>query len=246
MNIRFDNQLVAVSGCVSDIGRAISAAFLAAGAKVYGCDLKASVQLAREIFFSDVDLSNRKAAAAWIQTIENREGRAIDVLVHNAGGVAGQIHRPIERVKDEEWDRVVEINLGSAFALCRSVAPGQKLRRVGAIVVIASGAAQQASLTGVQAYCAAKHGELGLIRQLAHELGPHGIRVNAVAPGFVRTTATQRQWDAMGADTQERVLESVALRRFSEPEDIAHAALFLASQQAKMINGQMLQVDGGR
>ena len=116
----------------------------------------------------------------------------------------------------------------------------------GAIVNVASGAALRASMTGVQAYAAAKHALLGLSRQLAHELGPHGIRVNAVAPGFVQTNAaTARQWEAYGPERQRQIVEGIALRRLGTPQDIADAVAFLASDQAGFITGEILSVNGG-
>jgi 3-oxoacyl-[acyl-carrier protein] reductase len=171
----------------------------------------------------------------------------VDVLVCNAGGVAGQAERPLEDVTDEDWDRVVDINLGAAFALCRAAAPGMKRAGSGAIITISSGAALQASLTGVQAYCASKHAVLGLTRQLAHELGPHGIRVNSVAPGFVRTNAaTERQWASYGEQRQRQLVDSVALKRLGTADEIAKAVMFFASDLASFVNGQVLSVDGGR
>jgi 3-oxoacyl-[acyl-carrier protein] reductase len=169
------------------------------------------------------------------------------VLVNNAGGVGGQAHRPFDEVTDEDWDRVIEINLGASFALSRAAAPAMKRAGRGAIVNISSGAAMQPSLTGVQAYCAARHAVLGLTRQLAHELGPYGIRVNTVAPGFVRTDeATEKQWAGFGDDGQRAILEGIALRRFGTPDDIARAVVFFASDLAGFVNGQILPVDGGR
>jgi len=103
------------------------------------------------------------------------------------------------------------------------------------------------SLTGIQAYASAKAGQIGLTRQLAHELGPFGITVNNVAPGFVLSNpATLRQWESYGEEGQRRLLEGIALRRLGTPEDIAHAVLFLASDYAAWITGQVLPVDGGK
>jgi 3-oxoacyl-[acyl-carrier protein] reductase len=117
----------------------------------------------------------------------------------------------------------------------------------GRIVTISSGAGLGVSLTGIQAYAAAKAGEIGLTRQLAHELGPHGITVNSVAPGFVRSNpSTERQWDAYGAEGQQRLVQAIALRRLGTVEDIANAVLFLASDAAGWITGQTLAVDGGK
>jgi 3-oxoacyl-[acyl-carrier protein] reductase len=250
MNISFEGQVVAVSGAAIGFGRVIAITFASLGARVFACDINAdelATLAAPNIDTQRVDLTDRRAAAAWIGHVETQSGKAIDVLVNNAGGVAGQAPRPLDEVTDEQWDRVIEINLGATFSLSRAAAPGMKRAGRGAIVNISSGAALQASLTGVQAYCSAKHAVLGLTRQLAHELGPHGIRVNSVAPGFVRTNdATEKQWAAMGETRQRSLLEGIALRRFGTPEDIARAVVFFASDLSAFVNGQILSVDGGR
>jgi 3-oxoacyl-[acyl-carrier protein] reductase len=250
MNISFEGQVVAVSGAAIGFGRVIATTFASLGARVFACDINAdelATLAAPNIDTQRVDLTDRSAAAAWIGHVETQSGKAIDVLVNNAGGVAGQAPRPLDEVTDEQWDRVIEINLGATFSLSRAAAPGMKRAGRGAIVNISSGAALQASLTGVQAYCSAKHAVLGLTRQLAHELGPHGIRVNSVAPGFVRTNdATEKQWAAMGETRQRSLLEGIALRRFGTPEDIARAVVFFASDLSAFVNGQILSVDGGR
>lgn len=249
MNLDFAGKKVAVSGAAIGFGRTIAMRFAALGATVHACDIQA--EPLRELAAQGVstrllDLTDRTAASDWIREIESAQG-ALDILVNNAGGVAGQAHRPIETVSDADWDRVVEINLGATFALSRAVAPAMKQAGRGCIVNISSGAALQASLTGVQAYCAAKHAVLGLTRQLAHELGPHGIRVNTVAPGFVPTNeATEKQWAAFGEARQQALMQSIALRRLGTPEDIANAVLFLSSDLASFVNGQILSVDGGR
>lgn len=250
MNLSFDGKVVAVSGAAIGFGRAIALQFARLGARVYACDIQEDTLAQLQEFgvtTDKVDLCDRVAGALWIQRVQEHAGAAVDVLVNNAGGVAGQAPQPIEDVTDSEWDRVLDINLGSTFALCRAVAPAMKRQGAGVIVNISSGAALQASLTGVQAYCSAKHAVLGLTRQLAHELGPYGIRVNAVAPGFVRTNeATERQWAAFGPAKQSALLEGIALRRFGTPEDIANTTLFLASEMAGLITGQIISVDGGR
>jgi 3-oxoacyl-[acyl-carrier protein] reductase len=116
----------------------------------------------------------------------------------------------------------------------------------GRIINISSGAGLRVSLTGIQAYASAKAGLIGLTRQLAHELGPRGITVNCVAPGFVRCNpTTEKQWEAYGEEGQQRLVASIATRRLGKPEDIAHAVMFLASDYASWITGQTLAVDGG-
>lgn len=113
--------------------------------------------------------------------------------------------------------------------------------------MIASGAGLRPSLTGIQAYTAAKHALVGLTKQLSQDLGPSGVTCNAIAPGFVRSNpATERQWQAYGPEGQARLVQSIHTRRLGAPEDIAHAAVFLASEQAGWTTGQILSVDGGR
>ena len=250
MRIQFENKTVVVSGVAGGIGNAIARAFASLGAKVFACDRRQeglSELAAAGIAVQSVELSDRRAAAVWIADIELRCGGAVDVLVNNAGGVAGRTGRALEDVSDAEWDEVMAINVGAAFALSRACVPAMKRARRGSIVNITSGAATSASLTGIQSYCAAKHALLGLTRQLAYELGPHGIRVNSVAPGLMLTNeATRRQWASYGEDRQRILLEAIALRRLGCPEDIANAVVFLASDGSAFITGQHLQVDGGR
>lgn len=250
MMLRFDNKTVAVSGAAIGIGMAIARSFASMGAAVFACDIRQEglADLSSEgIAVQQVDLADRQAAAGWITAIEGQRGGAIDVLVNNAGGVAGRTGRSFEQVSDAEWDEILAINLDAAFVLSRACVPAMKRAGRGCIVNITSGAATQASLTGIQSYCAAKHAVLGLTRQLAHELGPHGIRVNSVAPGLILTNdATRRQWEAYGADRQRILIEGIALRRLGSVRDIVNAVLFLASDLSEFITGQHLQVDGGR
>jgi 3-oxoacyl-[acyl-carrier protein] reductase len=122
-----------------------------------------------------------------------------------------------------------------------------KARRYGRIVNISSGAGLRTSLTGIQAYASAKAAQIGLTRQLAQELGPFNITVNNVAPGFVRSNpSTEKQWDSYGADGQQRLVDSLFLKRLGNAEDIANAVLFFVSDLSRWVTGQVLSVDGGR
>jgi 3-oxoacyl-[acyl-carrier protein] reductase len=251
MNLRFDGKIVAVSGAGHGFGRAIAQSFAGLGARVFATDISAD-ELAETaapggIITRVVDLRDRAAGAAWIRQIEAETAGAIDVLVNDAGGVAGQEHKPLEEVSDEDWNVIFDINVNAAFLLCRAAAPAMKRARSGRIVNISSGAGLQASLTGIQAYCSAKHAVVGLTRQLAHELGPFNITVNSVAPGFIRTNAaTERQWASYGPDGQRELVRRIAMQRLGTAQDIANAVLFFASDLAGFVNGQIMQVDGGR
>ena len=171
----------------------------------------------------------------------------VDILVHSAGGVCGQVGQAAEVVTAAEWQAILAVNLTGAFLMAQAVIPRMKAARSGRIVTISSGAGLGVSLTGIQAYAAAKAGEIGLTRQLAHELGPHGITVNSVAPGFVRSNpSSERQWQAYGEAVQAQMLERIAMRRLGTAEDIADAVLFLVSDHASWITGQVISIDGGK
>ncbi len=268
MKIGFDGKIVAVTGAGHGFGRQIARSFAELGATVFATDLNAdrlaetavgtrsetavgtrseTALGATGIDVQVVDLRDRAAAAAWIARIEQQTGRAIDVLVNNAGGVAGQGPLPLEDVADADWNVIFDINVNAAFTLSRAAVPAMKRAGGGRIVNISSGAGLQASLTGIQAYCSAKHAVVGLTRQLAHELGPFNITVNSVAPGFIRTNeATEKQWDSYGEAGQAALVERIALKRLGSARDIANAVIFFASDLAGFVNGQILQVDGGR
>lgn len=251
MQIRFDGKTVAVTGAGHGFGRAIARTFAGLGARVFATDVAgeglAATAAGLDIDTHVVDLRDRAAAAAWIAGIERAAGGAIDVLVNNAGGVAGQGPLPLEDVSDTDWNVIFDINVNAAFALCRAAVPGMKRAGGGRIVNISSGAGLQPSLTGIQAYCSAKHAVVGLTRQLAHELGAYNITVNSVAPGFIRTNAaTERQWASYGPEGQQALVERIAMKRLGSAQDIANAVVFFASDLAGFVNGQVLQVDGGR
>ena len=139
------------------------------------------------------------------------------------------------------------IDVGAACVISSAAAQCMGQAGEGRVVNRSSGAGLQASLTEIQAYCAAKHAVVGLTRQLAHELGPFGITVNSVSPGFVRTNAaTEKQWAGYGAEGQDALVERIAMKRLGTPQDIANAVIFFASDLASFVTGQILCVDGGK
>ena len=248
----FTGQTVLVTGAGHGLGRGIAHAFAARGAAVWASDINAAglAETARTapapLGIRTVDVTDRAQVQSFAAEAEQRTGR-IDVLVNDAGGVCGQTGRPIEDVSEADWSRILAVNATGSFLAAQAVAPAMKRRRYGRIVNISSGAGLGVSLTGIQAYAASKAAQIGLTRQLGHELGPFGITVNSVAPGFVRSNpATELQWESYGADGQRALVERIATRRLGTPEDIAYGVLCFASAAAGWITGQTLSVDGGK
>ena len=255
MKLDFTGRTAVVTGAAHGFGRAISLAFAARGATVWACDV-----LEGELAETE-RLCQAEAGACTVRTVDVRDKNAVDrfvadasqaagfvhVLVNNAGGVLGQVGRPLEEVTPEAWQAIYDVNVTGAFYLSQAVAPGMKAARFGRIINISSGAGLGVSLTGIQAYASAKAAQIGLTRQLAHELGPWGITVNNIAPGFVRSNpTTEKQWESYGAERQRALVEGIALKRLGTVEDITWGVLFFASAYAGWITGQVLSIDGGK
>ena len=251
MKIVFDGKRAIVTGAGHGFGRAIAKAFAENGAQVWACDVStAGLKETREIIgrnceIRTVNITDQPAVTAFVAEAAGKG--AVDILVNNAGGVRGQVGRPIEEITPAAWQDIFDVNVTGAFYCAQAVTPGMKKQKHGRIINISSGAGLGISLTGIQAYASAKAAQIGLTRQLAHELGPFGITVNNVAPGFVRSNpTTEKQWESYGEEGQRRLVQGIALRHLGKPEDIAHAVLFFASDFAGWITGQVLSVDGGK
>lgn len=255
MHCRFDGRTAIVTGAAHGLGRAIALGLAGLGARVVGCDVLAD-ELDETANLGEaqgspldvrvLDVTDRRAVNDVARETRAAHGR-IDILVNDAGGVMGQVGQPLEEVSQAAWRAIVSVNLDGAFYCSQAVAPAMKAARFGRIINVSSGAGLGVSLTGIQAYASAKAGQIGLTRQLAHELGRWNITVNCIAPGFVRSNpSSEAQWQSYGVDGQRRLVEAIALRRLGSPEDITHGVLFLASEHAGWITGQTLAIDGGR
>ncbi|MCY0093757.1 SDR family NAD(P)-dependent oxidoreductase [Hoeflea ulvae] len=245
-----DDRTAIVTGAATGFGKSIVETLLNEGIRVCAVDLdgaglKAAQFDADRTILCELDLTDRIAVAAAIPAAIAELGH-VDCLVNNAGGVVGRGQVPIEDIDLADWDAVLDVNLGGTFLMSRLVAPSMKAAGFGRIINITSGAGFRASRTGVQAYTTAKHALHGLTRQLAHELGPYGVTVNAVAPGLQPVSpGTRRQWESYSAEKQRDIIESIPLRSLGTAEDVADAVLFLGFGRSGYITGQILPVNGG-
>jgi 3-oxoacyl-[acyl-carrier protein] reductase len=235
-----------VTGASRGIGRATAQVLAAAGSDVVliGRDQAAlnivgeEVQaLGRTAVVVAVDVAERDAAVRAVRVALERFGR-LDILVNNAG-----IHNvgPIEGIDDEAWEAMIAVNLTAAFRLCREAFGPMRNHGWGRVINIASITAQTGGVSGSVAYSAAKGGMLAMTRTLARDGAPHGITANAIAPGQIDTGMTR----AMDPEALRRVEAAIPLGRLGTAEDIAYAALFLASNEAGFITGATLDVNGG-
>jgi 3-oxoacyl-[acyl-carrier protein] reductase len=229
MTLELAGRTAVVTGTAHGIGAAIADALSGDGAVVHRVD--------KDI----ADLTSADAVRGFFSGLGG-----VDILVNNAGGVCGQVGQPLEEVTDHAWDEVVGANLTSVFLCTRAVVPAMKERRWGRIVNISSTAGRSVSLTGIQAYASAKAAQIGFTRQMAHELGPFGITVNCIAPGFIRSNpTTERQWESYGEQGQRELVAGIAMRRLGEPADIANGVRFFVAERSSWVTGQTISIDGG-
>ncbi len=229
-------RVAAVSGGAGAIGSAICARLLECGASVYCID-RPGRQPPDGATPVDCDMTDATAVATAVSDIERRAGR-LDIVVHAAG-----ISRDgrLWKTTAGDWDLVLATNLGSAFHLLHAVVPVMRRTGAGAVVLISSINGERGKV-GLSAYSASKAGLNGLARTAARELGSFGIRVNAIAPGWIDTAMTA----GVPAELRQRACAESALGRLGEPDDVARATVFLASDLGRHITGQVLRVDGGQ
>lgn len=243
-------QTVLITGAGIGIGRATALAFGAAGYHVAVTDiLEAEGQAAvAEIIaaggsaeFHTLDVRSTARCNDVVADIETRRG-ALDCLINNAG-IAHKI--PLDALSDEKWDHTFDIDLKGMMRLARAAAPAMKARKSGNIICLSSIMGVSYGWDEHIHYSAAKSGVVGLVRGLAVELGGHGIRVNGLAPGYIRTAQALSVEHSVGPEGLEAAAPSIPLGRIGTPEDIADVALFLASPAARYLTGQVITVDGG-
>jgi meso-butanediol dehydrogenase/(S,S)-butanediol dehydrogenase/diacetyl reductase len=248
---RLDGKVAVITGTGGGQGRAAALLFSAEGATVVGCDLKADgaeqtaamVRAAGGTMTSThpLDLGDPAAVRGWIGEAATVHG-GIDILYNNA---SAQRFTPVDAMTDEEWHFTVRNELDLVFYACRTAWPHLAARGTSAIINTASvqGINALAGASGGFAHAATKHGLIGMTRELAAEGGPVGIRVNAISPGFILTPVTEWLTSVPGAI--DGFLDHQIIKRPGQAEDIAQAALFLASDAAAFITGENLVVDGG-
>jgi 3-oxoacyl-[acyl-carrier protein] reductase len=182
------------------------------------------------------DVSSPEEAASLLERVESELGD-VDVLVNNAGVTRDTL---IARMSDEDWATVIDTNLRGTFNTCRAVARKMLRRRAGSIVNLSSVVGVRGN-PGQANYAASKAGIIGLTKALARELGSRGVRVNAIAPGYISTELT----DVLNEEQRALILGNTPLGRLGDPEDVAVAVRFLCSDEAAFITGEVLLVDGG-
>ncbi|MFZ3166893.1 MAG: 3-oxoacyl-ACP reductase FabG [Candidatus Methanoperedens sp.] len=243
--MRLENKVVIITGSGSGIGRETAILFGKEGAKVVVADVneKAGQETAEVIrkngsdaFFAKLDVSDREQSKEVVKDTLERYGK-IDILINNAGIIQDAL---ISKMTEDQWDKVITIDLKGPFNCIQAVVEAMTNHGTGEIINVSSIVGLYGNI-GQSNYSAAKAGLIGLTKTLAKELGRKGIRVNAVAPGFIYTPMT--------ATVPEKILEMMKektpVKRLGRPDDIAYALLYLASDEANFVNGAVLSVDGG-
>jgi 3-oxoacyl-[acyl-carrier protein] reductase len=238
-----EGRTALVTGATGGIGESIAKQLIAAGARVAisGTRKEKLDALVAELGSGAVavpcNLSDAEAVNGLVAAAEEALGAGVDVLVNNAGITRDGL---LIRMKDEDFDEVIAVNLAATFKLSRAAIKGMMKRRHGRIINISSVVGVMGN-PGQANYCASKAGVIGMSKSIAQEVGSRGITVNSIAPGFIKTAMT----DELNEDQQKRITDNIPAQRFGLPDDIAAAVVYLASDEASYITGQTLHINGG-
>ncbi len=246
----FANKVVIVTGASRGLGQEYARQFARHGASVAVCDLRScdeTLSIIRDEggqgLATETDVTSAESTRAMADAVVDRFGR-IDVLVNNAALYGSLNFRPFDQLDDDEWNRVMDVNVKGVWQCCKAVLPAMKERQSGSIVNISSLAATYGMPNGLH-YTASKAAVIGLTRGLAREVGRYNIRVNSVAPNVVNTEATSEVFGDKRDKIIDVTLSQQAIRQALEPGDIVGSVLFLASDLSRLTTGQTLMVDGG-
>jgi 3-oxoacyl-[acyl-carrier protein] reductase len=243
--MELSGRVAVVTGAARGIGREIASRIASAGASLALFDVAedAVAQTASELSRPGCSARGFRCDVSSLSEVETLGERVlaefgrVDILVNNAGITRDRL---LVRMTGEDWSQVIAVNLTGAFNFTKVFAPAMLKQRSGCIVNIASVVGQMGN-AGQANYAASKAGLIGLTKSLAREFAPRGVRVNAVAPGFIRTAMT----DSLPAETQAQMKQSIPLGRFGETKDVADVVMFLVSDQAGYVTGQVINCDGG-
>lgn len=240
MTGKLQHKTALITGAGRGIGRAIAECFAREGARVAVADIDSSTArdtaaaIGSDALGLAMDVSSKTSVLAGTSRVLDEFGQ-VDILVNNAGYL---VYTTFESCSEENWDRIVDVNMKGPFLCAQAVIPHMKARRQGAIINMTSLAAKTGGLAAGPPYAAAKAGVLTLTIGLARALAPDQIRVNAIAPGVIDTAMT-------AAPEHDQLKATIPLGRSGQPEDVANCALFLASDDARHITGETIDVNGG-
>ena len=243
--MKLENKVAVITGGAQGIGAAFALGFAKEGAKIVIADImdgkdavKAVEKAGSEAIYVKTDVTSQEACDALAKATVDRFG-SIDILVNNAAIFGDVVMKPFTELTDEEWDRLMAVNVKGPFHCCKSVFPYMKEK--GGKIINMSSASFLEGVPFMPHYVASKGAIMAFTRAMARELGDHKINVNAIAPGYIQTQMT----DEMSEAAREAFLSAVPLKRVGTPDDVASAVLFLALPESDYITGQVLQVDGG-
>jgi len=244
--MKLKDRVAIVTGGARGIGKAIALTFVREGAKVAIVDVDKEglnilkneiMENRREVITLSCDITHSAEVREMVSQVQKAFGR-INILVNNAGIIR---RGTIETVTEEDWDRVIEVNLKGTFNCCKAVVDIMKQQGYGKIVNVSSIAGKMGDITSAPGYGPSKAGVDALTKTLARQLAPYGINVNAVSPHAIETEMSA-QWSE---ERRKEIIASIPLGRLGKPEDVAEAVLFLASDAASFITGEILDINGG-